>query len=319
MEELRNIKLEWKSILFPQIRVLKEKYPEMDAEKMYEPLVEMLSFNRIPSRVFMSEGKPVCYGYILPPVGLDDRIVCSMGFSEDDNKFFSKGKQMLDWFKSKAQPEKKLLIVDGIFNGNFLINQMKDLSFNRIYRVKLLGENKLLVKMLENIKNKVLKDETNFIEIENEEIQVEQAEKAQLEAYSESPDKFLLIRKGIENITHQITKSGYYGKLLNSPSKILHNGKEVIGSIQVTDGSYEFLQVGVPLLVDIFVNKNYRGKGFGKFLLYIGSSKLSNLGFQQMQLWVNKDSNVYEFYKKLGFKENGEDDLMFYLDFRSVI
>ena len=318
MEKVNNVKLDWNLILLSQKRLFQDKFRDMNADEVYAPVIDMLNNNRIPSRVIVSNGRICSYGYVMPPQGIDDRLICSMGFVNKDESYIKKGIDILSWFSEMASKESKLLIIDGIFNGEEFFSELEKLNFTRAYRVKLIGNLDTIMERMKKSYESLRERNENFIELQNDEISMKELGIAQSEAYNGTPDEFLLIQKDGHNITPEIINSGYYGKILFTPSRILHNG-EIIGSVQVSDGSFEFFRINTPLLVDLFISKKYQGKGYGSYLLYQSCKKLKNLGYSNIQLWVNRDSTSYKFYKDSGFQDEGEDDLMYYRDFRGVV
>ncbi|MCL5888936.1 MAG: GNAT family N-acetyltransferase [Candidatus Thermoplasmatota archaeon] len=316
MEKVSNVKLDWNIILSSQKKMLKEKIKDLSVDNIYAPIIEMLNNNKIPSRVIMSNGAIGPYGYIMSPQGIDDRLICSMGFMNKDDSYKAKGSDVVEWFLSIASKTSKLLILDGIFNGEGFFDELPKFHFNKAYRVKMIGNLDLVIKKLAKESQKFIDSHHDFIELQNDEISSRDIAAEQSGSYKGTPDEFLLISKNGMNITPDVINSGYYGKILTTPSRIINNG-EIIGSIQVSDGSYELLRNETPLLVDLFVAKNYQGKGYGRYLIYQASKSLRNLGYSDIQLWVNRNSNSYDFYRKMGFEEEGEDDLMYYRDFRN--
>ena len=79
MEKVNNVKLDWNLILSSQKKVFRDKFKDLNADEVYAPVIDMLNKNRIPSRVILSNGRICAYGYVMPPQGIDDRLICSMG------------------------------------------------------------------------------------------------------------------------------------------------------------------------------------------------------------------------------------------------
>ena len=315
MEKVNNVKLDWNLILSSQKKVFRDKFKDLNADEVYAPVIDMLNKNRIPSRVILSNGRICAYGYVMPPQGIDDRLICSMGFVNKDESYIKKGIDIVNWFLEMASKESRLLIIDGIFNGEEFFTKIEELEFTRAYRIKLIGNLDTILERIKKVYESIKTGEDNFIELQNDEISMDEVAIAQTDAYGGTPDEFLLIQKNHNNITPKIINSGYYGKILFTPSKILHNG-EIVGSVQVSDGSFEFFRINTPLLVDLFISKKYQGMGYGSYLLYQSCKRLKTLGYKDIQLWVNVDSPSFKFYKDSGFEEEGEDDLMYYRDFR---
>lgn len=51
-------------------------------------------------------------------------------------------------------------------------------------------------------------------------------------------------------------------------------------------------------LSDVMILEQYRGKGYGKLLLYYGERILKDLGYDTIYVWTD---HAPDFYKKLGF------------------
>ena len=114
---------------------------------------------------------------------------------------------------------------------------------------------------------------------------------------------------------NDILLDGYYGKFMPSPSCVLYkNG--VAGACIITDGKEEFINTGVPLIVDIFVKKEFRDRGFSYAMIRHAAEKLEMLGHEEMQLWVNEASKARNIYQDIGFADTGEAETLYWKDFR---
>lgn len=72
-------------------------------------------------------------------------------------------------------------------------------------------------------------------------------------------------------------------------------------------GYFSFIKKEDTLFLSkIYVLKNYRGKGVGKFMLQFVLQKAQELNLNSITLTVNKDNkNSIEAYEKMGFKSKG--------------
>ncbi len=313
MNEITNAQVSWEIILKKQIDSLDKIYQVNNSIEFYKPLIERLNNNQLPSKIYMRDGKSLCYGYMIPQADAPDRILCSMGFDSEDQKLIEVGKDILLWFVNTAKEQKKLLILDGIFNGNFFSGIVKSTGFVSAKRQKLISDLNVLIDNIREKKGPQLASGDLVLRID--EVDLEELCTAEDIAYQDSPDKFLLIREGGKNKTPEILLKGTYGMTLNAASCILY-GEGIMGMIQVTDGTMEIFNSGVPLIVDIFVTPQYRRKGVGSKLLLYAAEKLKVLGHSMVQLWVNENSIAYNFYQSIGFTSTMEDDLILYNDFR---
>ncbi len=314
MDKIDNVKLNWDVILEPQISSIQRDYEGTDVRRLFQPLIEMLNSNRVPSKVILNKGEIAAYSYILPPVGIRDRIVSSMGFLKDEEGNVSRAENMLEWLEAKARSEKKLLILDGIYNASFLEQDLLKKGYIKIKRVKMsfpLNQYKNILDE-ENIGN--IEESTEIVNPVN--INPDLISKIQEEAYASNPDRILLFKDSIKNITYNILLSGYYGKILSSPSFVLVSSEGILGSILVTDGSEEVTMKNIPLIVDFFTNPSFRNAGNGSFILYQSLRNLFLLGFKKVQLWVNENSPAYNFYMKKGFQRERDENITYMKDFR---
>ena len=314
MEELTNIKLDWNIILGKQIRTLQDQFPGIDAVKLFRPIVDLLSSNMIPSRVVISRGEVSAYSYILPSGILDDRIICTIGFIRDSEENMDKAETILNWLDDLSAKSGKLIIIDNMFNGTFLNGTLEKQGFTVDRRLKMKSP-------LKNIRER--KDDSELsgnlngeaIILKIDEVDIDEMRVAQYDAYCDSPEHYLLYRKDGKNLTYDILLNGYYGKFMPSPSSVLYKDG-VAGACIITDGREEFINTGVPLIVDIFVNKEFRDKGFSSFLIRYASDKLQLLGHTDIQLWVNENSKARSIYRDIGFMDTGEIETLYWKDFR---
>ena len=314
MEELTNIKLDWNIILGKQIDTLQEQFPDLEAAKLFRPIIDLLSSNMIPSRVVISRGEVCAYSYILPSGVLDDRIICTIGFMRDSEDNMDKAETILKWMDELSARSGKLIIIDNMFNGTFLNGILEKQGYTMDRRIKMKSP-------LKNIMER--KDESEFtgnlnqetVILKVDEVDIDKMRIAQYDAYCDSPEHYLLYRKDGKNLTYDILFNGYYGKFMPSPSCVLYKDGVAAACI-ITDGREEFVNTGVPLIVDIFVNKEFRDNGFSSFLIRYAAEKLQLLGHTEIQLWVNENSKARSIYRDIGFMDTGEIETLYWKDFR---
>lgn len=314
MEELTNIKLDWNIILGKQIATLQEQFSNIDAAKLFRPIIDLLSSNMIPSRVVISRGEVYAYSYILPSGVLDDRIICTIGFTRDSEDNVDKAETILKWLDELSARSAKLIIIDNMFNGTFLNGTLEKQGYTMDRRIKMKSTLKNIMEMKDKSEfTESLNQETIIMKVD--EVDINKISIAQYDAYCDSPEHYLLYRKDGENLTYDILFNGYYGKFLPSPSCVLYNNG-VAGACIITDGREEFVNTGVPLIVDIFVNKDFRNNGFSSFLIRYAAEKLQLLGHTEIQLWVNEYSKARSIYRDIGFMDTGEIETLYWKDFR---
>lgn len=314
MREMENIGLNWKMILKPHMDEIKKQNENINVESLFAPLISMLNSNRIPSKVMISDSNVVGYSYILPAMGIRDRNIASMGFLRDEDSNKERGKIILEWLEGETKKEDKLLILDGLYNISSLEGSIIAMGYKKSDRIKLIGN---IDEILERISNSEFKDvEMSTEVIHSSEVNPAAISEVQYQAYSSSPDKVLLILENGKNITFETLLSGYYGKILSSSSIVLVNSDGILGSITISDGSDEITQRGIPLIVDFFTCNNYRTMGYGLFILKKSLESLKLLGYKNVQLWVNRSSDAYNYYLKRGFKPTDEENTTYWKDFR---
>ena len=104
---------------------------------------------------------------------------------------------------------------------------------------------------------------------------------------------------------------GKYGSVLKDASYILIESNKIVGASVCTD--YRKLgNTKSSLLVDIFVAKEFRGKGYAGKLLDMSLNGLKRLGFEDCQLWVSEGNPARKLYEKEGFRESGTSEIFYY-------
>ena len=315
MREYENVGLRWENILREQIQNVQDEYPEIDVRSLFAPLISMLNSNRIPSKIILSSGKVEAYGYILPAMGIRDRAISSVGFVKDSISNLPRGEKIIEWLENETIREGKLLIIDGLYNSSFLEEALQSHGFTRSNRVKMIGDIDRIVEKLKRVDTSGISSKLELLH--SAEVDPSAVSMAQLESYSTSPDRVLLIMEDGKNVTYSILLSGYYGKVLGSASLVAVNSSGILGSITVTDGLDEISYRGIPLIVDFFTEASRRHTGIGSYLLLRSVESLKLLGHTQVQLWVNTSAEAMEFYVNCGFIISGGENTTYWKDFRN--
>ncbi len=316
MEELRNIPLDWNMLLDKQIKLMEESTGNKKSSELFAPLIDMLNNNIIPSKVILNKGIAKCYGYMVPNIGIDDRILGSIGFLDQSYENDKNVEILLSWFMEFSRSNRMLLIIDGVYGSKNFEKYALSKGFKISVRRKLVSTLSDLERRFQELN--VDEPENYGLLLKNSEISLDELCEIEEKSYGLSEDRFLLIRKGDKNVTAEIIMNGFYGKILDNASFNLHRQK-IIGSIQVTDGYTELFRMGTPLVVDLFVAPGERRKGLASALFKKAVDRLISSNFTEVQLWVNVNSEAYKFYEKLGFQSAGEEDVMYHIDFRAHI
>ena len=293
---MRNMKLDWNSILDGQIQWLENLYKNDEIRSSYNTIIPLLTDNKIPSRIIISGGKVLAYSYYIKGNEEDDRLYSTMGFQSktiDDNKITS----LLDWLISASKKENKIIIMNGVFNepDNFkeLISKKDFNVINRI-RMELDLSNQVVDDYKENTKFKLTK-----IHKEN----LQEVCELLYDSFRSLPERFLLpAGNNKANLLAKGLLEGTFGKFLDEISYLASDANDdIIGGMVFTDGSTEFKHI--PLLLFIFILSDFRGQGLSEEIICGVLNKIKKSGIREIQLWVDKNNFAYNIYKKLGFKQ----------------
>ena len=125
--------------------------------------------------------------------------------------------------------------------------------------------------------------------------------------------KSLLLDEVINNDTFEtITNFNEYIDKLDKYARILaimdytYNNEQIILNECLGFCAYycNDLNNKISFITYILINKKYRGKKFGDYLLNSAINKLKNMHFASINLCVHRDNfNAIKLYKKYGFKE----------------
>jgi len=61
----------------------------------------------------------------------------------------------------------------------------------------------------------------------------------------------------------------------------------------------------IPFLTMIYLDKSYRGKGFGRQAMLFWEHEMCELGYKMIMTSTQVDEGAQHFYRKLGYKERG--------------
>ncbi|WP_061951316.1 GNAT family N-acetyltransferase [Acidiplasma cupricumulans] len=68
-------------------------------------------------------------------------------------------------------------------------------------------------------------------------------------------------------------------------------------------------------ILSIFVKKEHRNEGNGKYLLYSALNRLKALSYKYVYLWVNEKNTAYKMYGDAGFKfDNYPPEIIYYIN-----
>ena len=292
---IQNVKLDWDSILERQINWLEKLYDSDQIRPSYEAIIPLLTENKIPSRVIISGGKVVAYAFYITDNDGNDRLYATMGFHNtllDEQKIAS----LLDWLKTESKRQNKTVIMNGIFNEpeNFKEIASKN-GFNSINRVR-------MELSLDKIMLNEGKEDTRFTFTTIDKGNLTEACDLIFDAFRSLPERILLPvgDNKTSMLAHSLMNSTY-GKLIEEISYLASENDNSVGGVIFTDGSTELKRI--PLLLFIFVLDEYRGQGISEAIMERALLKIKKLGFEGVQLWVDKNNFAYKMYRKFGFQE----------------
>ncbi len=305
--EMKNVKLDWAPILEGQIKSLESLYPDIPVRKSFEGLIQELNANRLKSRVILSGINVSAYAFVAPSTDYGDRIYGSIGFTDPSFATEERLSNLLAWLEDMARLQRKYLMIDKMFNAEGLEEKyLQSHGFTKFRRDRMtldLGDYKI--------------QENNQIGAEQSvpitKIRPEAYSEAQFQAYTGSVDQILFNSVDPKERLSFVKKmfDGRYGMILKDASTVLTADGRIIGASVCTD--YKTLKdTRTSLLVDIFVNKEFRGKGYAGKLLKISLNGLKKLGFEECQLWVSAGNPATKLYEKAGFKQSGTSEIFYY-------
>ena len=307
--EIRNVKLDWNLILKNYIEYTESKYPDYPVRKSFEPIIQKLSSNKLRSRVVIAGTEVAGYAYLLDSTEMPDGIYASAGFL--DEKYYSaeRLKNLVEWIRSESGRERKIPMLNEIFNATGEWEKvLYNAGFRRMKRTRMLidlhkmefGE----IETPESIKILpfgVLTPESyadfNFHSYLGTEDAI---------LYSFTPEQSLATAKSLFN--------GEYGKVITEASFSIYSGDKLSGYIVFTSGEGPKSGGGVPLLADIAIGSELRGKGIGKALLMRSLFEMQRLGYLKAILWVSETNPAKQLYKAVGFTDASQpDEIFFYI------
>lgn len=305
--EIKNVKFDWAPILEGQIKHLESLYPDIPVRKSFGGLIQELNANRLKSRVILSGINVSAYAFVAPSNDYGDRVYGSIGFTDPSFATEERLSSLIIWLEDLARLEKKYLMIDRIFNADDLDESyLTTHGFTKFKRDRLsldLGDYRI-----HEIRNIGAEQTVPVIKVKPEVYS-----EAQFKAYEGSVDQILFNSDDSMERLSFVKKmfDGRYGSVLKDASPVFIRDEKVIGASVCTD--YKLIKgTRASLLVDIFVRKEYRGKGYAGNLLKMSLNGLKKLGFEECQLWVSEGNPARKIYEKAGFRESGTSEIFYY-------
>ena len=305
--DMKNVKLDWAPILEGQIKHLESLYPDIPVRKSFDGLIQELNANRLKSRVILSGINVSAYAFVAPSPDYGDRVYGSIGFTNPSFATEERLSNLLTWLEEIARLQKRYLMIDRMFNAEELESSyLPSHGFTKFKRDRLsldLGDYKL----------REIKTVGQEQAVSVSKVRPEAYSEAQFQAYTGTIDQILFNSSDSKERLGFVRRmmDGKYGSVLKDASHVLIEGNKLIGASVCTD--YRKLgNTKSSLLVDIFVAKEFRGKGYASKLLDMSLNGLKKLGFEDCQLWVSEGNPARKLYEKEGFRESGTSEIFYY-------
>ncbi len=300
-----NYKINWELILKREIDYLSKKFPDLDVKNNYQNIIDLLNNNKIKYKIMLNKNDFIGYAYIMDSVEKSDRLYADIGFISSKKINEVRLKEFFDWIADIAKKSGKKLMLNPVFNGNDLTEKyLENIGFKKIVR-------KRMVIDLNEYKYNSIEINYNISGIKdiNEDLYAD----AEYESFKYTPDKILFSNKREDRLksVHSLF-DGEYGEILNEASLIIKNKGRIIAALISAQLGFDR-----AFIVSLFVKREYRKKGIGKYLLLSALNRLKALSFHYVFLWVNNENFAKDFYLKNGFKlDNYPEEIIYYLNYK---
>lgn len=297
--EFENIKVDWAPILEPQISQLEEGFPWLAVRETFQNIIDGLNANSIKSRLILAGSEPAGYAYYLNSTSMSDRILGNAGFV--DEKFANEERCMnlIQWLKDEGDSQGKIVMLNEIFKGGSASQTALDkLGFGKI-------ERQMMEIYLRDVSETPVQVPEGYEITGLSNLNTEDYQAAQISAYQGSDDELLFSTKEEErSSTARDIFEGAYGEIMSGVSRIAMHQNSIAGVCIVTAGKEGAPEIGYPLIIDVFVGKEHRGRGIAKALMHEVLTRAKVSGLMKLYLWVNSNGNALKLYQSMGFKSS---------------
>lgn len=305
--DIENVKLDWTPILEGQIKHLESLYPDIPVRKSFAPVIDALNSNKIKSRVILSGINVSAYAFITPSTDLTDRIYGNVGFTDPSFVSEDRANNLLTWLEDTARIQNKILMLNEIYNAEEKSDTfLNSRNYTKFVRHRLLIE-------LSTFHGEQFLPISDLREIPLKSVKIDEYSSSEFDAFSGSDDEILFNVKS-RNEREEFTRglfAGKLGKVIEPASKILAGNKKIVAASLCTD--YRSLDgARTALLVDIFVDKAFRGRGLAKKLILFSLGNLRKYGYEECALWVSSGNPAKSMYEKIGFKDTGTREIFYF-------
>lgn len=102
------------------------------------------------------------------------------------------------------------------------------------------------------------------------------------------------------SLDRHLPEREFENKILNKQGYVLLENNKAVGLLR-----YNLFWDNTPFCTMLFVDENYRGKGFGRKLVELWEADMKKQGFGMLLTSTQVDENAQHFYRKLGYKDCG--------------
>ena len=306
--EISNVKIDWGPILEGQIKYLEEIYPDVAIRETYRDIIERLNENKIKSRIILNGITVAGYAFVMESALLNDRIYGSLGFTDSAFATGDRVRNLVEWAENIAKAQGKYLMINEIFRAeDTSAKLLTDSGYTRVRR------DKMEISLDEfNLRNEKFPKEFEVLPVANTTYQ--EYSRAEFDAYAGTPD-IILFHTTSEADRVSMAKTifnGAYGTIVPSASNIVRHHGKLIAAILATTKPEKQITGSSSMIVDIFVNRGYRGNGLATTLMINSLNRLKDLGFETAELWVTEGNEAVRIYEKLGFRPSPSAKEIFY-------
>lgn len=102
------------------------------------------------------------------------------------------------------------------------------------------------------------------------------------------------------SLDRHLPEREFENKILNKQGYVLLENNKAVGLLR-----YNLFWDNTPFCTMLFVDENYRGKGYGRKLVEFWEADMKKQGFGMLLTSTQVDENAQHFYRKLGYKDCG--------------
>ncbi len=306
--EISNVKVDWAPILEGQIKYLENIYPDAAIRETYHDIIERLNENKIKSRLIINGITVAGYAFVIESSLLNDRIYGSLGFTDRAFATDERVRVLVEWAENIARSQGKYLMINEIFRAEDVSEKF---LIDRGYTMVKRGRMEVTLDEFKSVEEKYPK-EFEILPVIGTSYQ--EYSRAEFDAYAGTPD-IILFHSASEADRVAMVKAmftGSYGEIVPSASSAVRHHGKLIAAIIATTKPERQINERHAMIVDVFVNREYRGNGLGTALMVNSLNRLKELGFETAELWVTAGNDAAHIYERLGFKSSSSAKEVFY-------